>query len=71
MTPIRVLPGRLVSKKRISSSATNQASALPRCMAGRERRAVETPVVERPGERQSMSAASAVNSKEAFWFATY
>jgi transposase len=31
----------------------------------------ETPVVERPGERQSMSAASAVNSKGAFWFATY
>ena len=30
-----------------------------------------TPVVERPGERQSMSAASAVNSKGAFWFATY
>jgi transposase len=31
----------------------------------------ETPVVERPGQRQSMSAASAVNSKGAFWFATY
>src|ERR1700744_2719725 len=31
----------------------------------------ETPVVQRPGERQSMSAASAVNSKGAFWFATY
>jgi transposase len=31
----------------------------------------ETPVVHRPGERQSMSAASAVNSKGAFWFATY
>jgi transposase len=31
----------------------------------------ETPVVERPGERLSMSAASAVNSKGAFWFATY
>ena len=31
----------------------------------------ETPVVKRPGERQSMSAASAVNSKGAFWFATY
>ena len=30
-----------------------------------------TPVVERPGERQSISAASAVNSKGAFWFATY
>lgn len=29
------------------------------------------PVVERPGQRQSMSAASAVNSKGAFWFATY
>src|ERR1700726_4007297 len=27
-----------------------------------------TPGVERPGERQSMSAASAVNSKGAFWF---
>ncbi|SIT48259.1 conserved hypothetical protein [Paraburkholderia piptadeniae] len=31
----------------------------------------ETPVVERPGQRQSMSAASAVNSKGAFWFATH
>lgn len=31
----------------------------------------ETPVVERPGQRQIMSAASAVNSKGAFWFATY
>ena len=31
----------------------------------------ETPVVERPGQRQSMSAASAVNSKGAFWVATY
>jgi transposase len=31
----------------------------------------ETPVVERPGQRQSISAASAVNSKGAFWFATY
>ncbi|KWN71147.1 IS630 family transposase, partial [Burkholderia ubonensis] len=31
----------------------------------------ETPVVERPGQRQKMSAASAVNSKGAFWFATY
>lgn len=31
----------------------------------------ETPVVHRPGQRQSISAASAVNSKGAFWFATY
>jgi transposase len=31
----------------------------------------ETPVVEVPGKRQSISAASAVNSKGAFWFATY
>ncbi len=31
----------------------------------------QTPVVERPGQRQSVSAASAVNSKGAFWFATY
>ena len=30
-----------------------------------------TPVIARPGQRQSMSAASAVNSKGAFWFATY
>lgn len=30
-----------------------------------------TPAVERPGERQSMSATSAANSKVAFWFATY
>lgn len=31
----------------------------------------QTPVVARPGQRQSISAASAVNSKGAFWFATY
>jgi transposase len=31
----------------------------------------QTPVVERPGQRQSISAASAVNSKGAFWFQTY
>jgi len=30
-----------------------------------------TPVVERPGQRQSISAASAVNSKGAFWYCTY
>jgi transposase len=31
----------------------------------------QTPVVDRPGQRQSISAASAVNSKGAFWFQTY
>jgi len=31
----------------------------------------KTPVVHRPGQRQSVSAASAVNAKGAFWFATY
>ena len=31
----------------------------------------QTPVVNRPGQRQSISAASAVNAKGAFWFATY
>lgn len=31
----------------------------------------ETPVVRVPGQRQGMSAASAVNAKGAFWFATY
>ena len=31
----------------------------------------ETPVVHRPGQRQSISAASAVNAKGAFWFCTY
>lgn len=31
----------------------------------------QTPVVALPGQRQSISAASAVNSKGAFWFATY
>lgn len=31
----------------------------------------QTPVVLRPGQRQSISAASAVNAKGAFWFATY
>ena len=31
----------------------------------------ETPVIEVSGKRQSISAASAVNSKGGFWFATY
>lgn len=31
----------------------------------------KTPVIDRPGQRQSISAASAVSSKGAFWFATY
>jgi transposase len=31
----------------------------------------KTPVVQRPGQRQSISAASAVNAKGGFWFATY
>lgn len=31
----------------------------------------ETPVVHRPGQRQGISAASAVSAKGAFWFATY
>lgn len=31
----------------------------------------QTPVVRVPGQRQSISAASAVSSKGAFWFATY
>ncbi len=31
----------------------------------------QTPVVSVPGQRQSISAASAINSKGAFWFATY
>jgi len=31
----------------------------------------QTPVVKVPGQRQGISAASAVNSKGAFWFATY
>jgi transposase len=30
-----------------------------------------TPIVEVPGKRQSISAASAVNAKGAFWFVTY
>ena len=30
-----------------------------------------TPVVSRPGQRQSISAASAVNAKGGFWFTTY
>ena len=30
-----------------------------------------TPVVQIPGQRQSISAASAISSKGAFWFATY
>lgn len=31
----------------------------------------QTPVVHRPGQRQSISAASAVSAKGAFWFSTY
>ena len=31
----------------------------------------QTPVVDVPGQRQSISAASAVNAKGAFWFTTY
>lgn len=31
----------------------------------------QTPTVERPGQRQTISAASAVNAKGAFWFCTY
>ena len=31
----------------------------------------QTPVVERPGQRQTISAASAVNAKGAFWYCTY
>lgn len=31
----------------------------------------KTPVIKRPGQRQSISAASAVNAKGGFWFATY
>jgi len=31
----------------------------------------KTPVVQRPGQRQSISAASAVSAKGAFWFQTY
>ena len=30
-----------------------------------------TPVVERPGQRQSISAASAANARGAFWYCTY
>ena len=29
------------------------------------------PVVERPGQRQTFSAASAVNAKGGFWYCTY
>ena len=31
----------------------------------------QTPVIQRPGQRQSISAASAVNAKGAFWYCTY
>lgn len=31
----------------------------------------KTPVVHRPGQRQAISAASAVNARGAFWFCTY
>jgi transposase len=31
----------------------------------------QTPVIERPGQRQSISAASAVTARGAFWYCTY
>jgi transposase len=31
----------------------------------------DTPVIERPGQRQPISAASAVSARGAYWFATY
>ena len=31
----------------------------------------QTPVIQRPGQRQSISAASAVNARGAFWYCTY
>ena len=31
----------------------------------------QTPVVARPGQRQSISAASAVNARGGFWYCTY
>ena len=31
----------------------------------------QTPVIERPGQRQSISAASAVNARGGFWYCTY
>lgn len=31
----------------------------------------QAPVVERPGQRQLISTASAVNANRAFWFCTY
>ena len=31
----------------------------------------QTPIVERPGQRQSISAASAVNARGGFWYCTY
>ena len=31
----------------------------------------QTPVIERPGQRQSISAASAVNARGGFWYYTY
>jgi transposase len=31
----------------------------------------QTPIVQRPGQRQSISAASAVNARGGFWFQTY
>jgi transposase len=30
-----------------------------------------TPMIQRPGQRQSISAASAVNARGAFWYCTY
>ncbi len=31
----------------------------------------QTPVVERPGQRQTISAASAANARGGFWYYTY
>jgi transposase len=49
----------------------NPAFVLMRCRAGPGVCGGQTPIVAVPGKRQSVSAASTVNAKGAFWFATY
>jgi len=50
---------------------TNPDFGPTRFMARPGEREAIPPVVQRPGQRQSVSAASAINAKGAFWFCIY
>ena len=69
--PIRPSPGKLRSRVLTSCSGTSPASGPTRSMARPGVLRGHTPVVQRPGQRQSFSAASAVDANGAFWFCTY